>query len=78
MAQPITPIAIEHHPAVHLIEPSPDSRPRPLTLLELVEAVSEVADNEQEVVETVAWMLHSGRVKLIGSFRDSAISQLCS
>jgi hypothetical protein len=78
MAQPITPIAIEHYPAIHQIEPSPDSGPRPLTLLELVEAVSEVTDDEQEIVETVAWMLQSGRVKLVGNFRDAPISQLCS
>jgi hypothetical protein len=77
MAQPITTIAIEHHPAVHRIEPSPDSRPRPLTLLELVEAVAEVAGDEQEVVATVAWMLESGRVRLIGNFRDASPSQLC-
>ena len=77
MAQPITPIAIEHHPIVHQIEPSPDSRPRPLTLLELVEAVSEVTEDEDEVIATVAWMLQSGRVRLVGSFRDAPLSQLC-
>ena len=78
MAQPVTPIAIEHHPAIHRIEPSPDSGPRPLTLLELVEAVSEVTDDEREIVETVVWMLQSGRVKLVGNFRDAPLSQLCS
>jgi hypothetical protein len=43
------------------------------TLLELVQAVSEVARSEQEVVATVLYMLRSGSVQLRGSFRGSLL-----
>jgi hypothetical protein len=43
------------------------------TLLELVRAVDEVADNELEVVITVLHMLRSGSVRLAGNFRDSLL-----
>jgi hypothetical protein len=45
-----------------------------VTLWELVWAVSQVADNEREVIATVAHMLESGSVKLIGNFRDCPLS----
>ena len=77
MAQPITAIPVEHHLAIHHIEPSPDDGPRPLTLLELVEAVGEVTRDEQEVVATVVWMLQSGRVKLVDQRQDPPNSALC-
>jgi len=41
-----------------------------VTLWELVWAVSQVADNEREVIATVAHMLESGSVKLVGNFRE--------
>ena len=41
-----------------------------VTLWELVWAVSQVADDEREVIATVAHMLQSGSVKLVGNFRD--------
>jgi hypothetical protein len=44
-----------------------------VTLWELVWAVSQVADNEREVIATVAHMLHSGSVRLCGNFRDCPI-----
>ena len=44
-----------------------------ITLLELVQAISEVARTEQEVVATVLYMLRSGSVRLRGSFRDSLL-----
>jgi hypothetical protein len=39
------------------------------TLLELVQAVSEVVEDEGEVVATIVDMLESGRARLVGSFR---------
>lgn len=65
MTQPITPIPIEHHPMTHEITTSHGSDSQPVTLFELVAAVSEVTDDEDEIVATVDWMLESGRVKLI-------------
>ena len=44
-----------------------------VTLLDLVQAVSEAATSETEVVATVLSMLRSGRVHLRGSFRDSLL-----
>ena len=41
-----------------------------VTLLELVKAVTEVSDNENEVIATVAHMLESGSVSLTGCLRD--------
>jgi hypothetical protein len=51
--------------------------PLSVTLLELVEAVSDVTSNEVEVVATVLHMLESGRVRLSGNFRDASIRAFC-
>ena len=45
--------------------------PHPCTLLELVSVLSEITDDEHEVVATVIHMLCSGSVRLIGNFRGS-------
>ncbi|MDJ0869745.1 MAG: hypothetical protein QNK03_26840 [Myxococcota bacterium] len=39
------------------------------TLLELVRAISEVTDDDREVLATVMHLLRSGRVRLVGNFR---------
>jgi hypothetical protein len=73
MAQPIRGIPIEHAPAIYPIEANEATQPRAplsLTLLELVQAVSEVSESEQEIIGTVVYMLHSRRVRLVGNFRD--------
>jgi hypothetical protein len=43
------------------------------TLLELVRTVSELTDDDREVVATVLEMIRSGRVRLCGSFRGSRL-----
>jgi len=48
--------------------------PLHVTLLQLVEAVSDVTENDVEVVATVMHMLQTGRVRLSGSFRGVSIS----
>lgn len=45
------------------------------TLLALVTAVSELTDDDREVVATVSSLLASGRVRLCGSFRDEPVDQ---
>jgi hypothetical protein len=40
------------------------------TLLELVRALSEVTEDDREVVATVQHMLETGRVRLTGNFHD--------
>ena len=59
-----TVIPIEHQLAVHEIDPSMDAGLEPLTLMELIDAVGEVSDTEEEVLATVTYMLRSGRVQL--------------
>ena len=51
--------------------------PEQLTLLELVHAISEVTDDEQEIVATVREMLRSGRVRLCGNFRNTPHKDFC-
>jgi len=48
------------------------------TLLELVEAVSEVTSDDIEVVATVVEMLRSGSVCLMGTFHNEPISDFAS
>ncbi len=48
----------------------------PVTLLELVQAVTEVAENDREVVATVLRMLSTGRIRLCGNFRDTPLDDL--
>jgi hypothetical protein len=46
---------------------------RMTTLLELVRAISEVTDDEREIVATVLHMLASGQARLCGNFRGSKV-----
>ncbi len=75
MAQPIRSIPVEHNPSIHEIDANPKPSALPLTLLELVHAVSEVSDSENEVVDIVVYMLDSGRVRLAGSFRNASLHE---
>lgn len=43
------------------------------TLLELVRVVSELTDDDREVVATVMEMLRSGRVRLCGTLRGATL-----
>jgi hypothetical protein len=74
-----TPVAIpvEHFPAIHVVETNQQDEPQALTLLELIDAVSEVSETEAEVLATVTYMLNSGRIRLSGSFRDTPHTKLC-
>ena len=45
-----------------------------LTLLELVRAICEVTHDDREVVATVTDLLQSGRVRLIGNFRNRSLN----
>ena len=40
-----------------------------MTLLDLVNAVSEHAPSEAEVIATVVYLVNSGRVRLCGNFK---------
>jgi hypothetical protein len=43
------------------------------TLLELVEAVSDYAQTDTEIVATVVYLVNSGRVQLCGNFRGARL-----
>jgi len=57
-------VPVEHQLAAHEIEPSPDEALAPITLMELIDAVSEVSETAQEVLATVTYILRSGRIQL--------------
>jgi hypothetical protein len=44
-----------------------------VTLLELVQAITDVTEDEREIVATVRYMLRQGHVKLCGNFHDEPI-----
>ena len=64
MAAEMTPIRVDHQQTVHEIDASPSADPPSLTLMDLIEAVSEASETEAEVLATVTFMLQSGRVRL--------------
>ncbi len=47
---------------------------RSVTMLDLVAAVSRFARGDDEVVATVSHLIHTGVVRLGGSFRDRKVS----
>ena len=55
---------------------SPPGEARKATLLELVTAISETTEDDQEVVRTVLHLLETGRVRLCGNFRNRPIDDL--
>jgi hypothetical protein len=61
---------------VDLRPPAKAWEPRQVTLLELVYALSEVTEDDREVVATALAMLRSGRVRLCGNFRNRPIEDL--
>ncbi len=50
---------------------------RGTTLLELVRAIGETTEDDQEVVSTVLHLLETGRVRLCGNFRGAAFEDFC-
>lgn len=65
------------HAAAAPIAPIAGSNPvrevRSTTLLALVRAISEVTEDEREIVSTVLHLLRSGQVRLCGNFRNAPI-----
>jgi hypothetical protein len=47
---------------------------RTCTLLEVVQAVTEAARNDEEVVATITYLVNSGRVRLCGTFAGAKIA----
>lgn len=49
--------------------------PETLTLLDLVAAVADVAETEEEVVATIQHLVETGRVHLVGNFCDRDVAR---
>jgi len=78
MGAAATTIPIRHCQMVHSVQTTQphEARPQELTLLELVEAISDVTSDEHEIVATVKHMLSTGRVRLTGNFQGAPIETL--
>lgn len=55
------------------IAEAPDPQVIETTLLDLVAAVSESAESEAEVIATIADLLRSGKIRLVGNFRRADV-----
>ena len=52
-----------------------NEEPTKITLLDLVTAVADSAESDEEVLATISSLLNSGQVTLVGNFCDDALSQ---
>ncbi len=48
--------------------------PETLTLLDLVAAIADEAETEEEVVATIQHLIETGKVTLVGNFRGGDVS----
>lgn len=49
--------------------------PETLTLLDLVAAISDEADTDEEVVATIQHLIETGKVTLVGNFRSGDVER---
>ena len=49
--------------------------PETLALLDLVAAISDEADTDEEVVATIQHLIESGKVTLVGNFRSGDVER---
>ena len=54
------------------VEPA---HPETLTLLDLVAAVADEADSDEEVVATIQHLIETGKVTLVGNFRSGDVDR---
>jgi len=58
--------------AEQIAEPS---QPETLTLLDLVSAIADEAETDEEVVATIQHLIETGKVTLVGNFRCNDIER---
>ena len=51
------------------------AHPETLTLLDLVAAVADAADSDEEVVATIQHLIETGKVTLVGNFRSGDVDR---
>ena len=71
-ATPVSPSTTDH-PRRHSL-PGANARVS-TTLLDLVRVLSEITDDENEIVATAIHMLRTGSVRVTGSFRDTPVNR---
>ena len=49
--------------------------PETLTLLDLVAAIADEAESDEEVVATIHHLIETGKVTLVGNFRSGDVSR---
>jgi hypothetical protein len=54
---------------------SEPSHPETLTLLDLVSAIADEAETDEEVVATIQHLIETGKVTLVGNFRSNDIGR---
>lgn len=54
---------------------SAQTQKREMTLLDLVMAVADSADSDEEVIATISSLLSSGQVQLIGNFCGEGLNE---
>ena len=54
------------------VEPA---HPETLTLLDLVAAVADEADSDEEIVATIQHLIETGKVTLVGNFRSGDVDR---
>ena len=72
-----TVIPIDHRPRTHEIDMQASFSPQTSTLLELIAAVNDVSDSEQEALSTITYMLESGRVRFLNDSGAEPRTKLC-
>ena len=61
------------HPKLDITDEEETPMAPKITMLELIELVSEITESENEVVATVVHMVNSGMVELCGNFRGAKL-----
>jgi len=59
-------------PQLETVEPA---HPETLTLLDLVAAVADESDTDEEVVATIQHLIETGKVTLVGNFRSGDVDR---
>lgn len=52
------------------LESAESASPETLTLLDLVAAIADEAETEEEVIATIQHLIQTGKVRLVGNFRS--------
>jgi hypothetical protein len=53
----------------------PETHPETLTLLDLVSAIADEAETDEEVVATIQHLIETGKVTLVGNFRSNDVGR---